>query len=70
MTVNELAKELHCRPKAIIEAMIDLSIAPSTVGSSTEITRNEADQIRTFIDEKSTVVGLAKSVAARFGEEI
>lgn len=70
MKIIDLAKELRCRPKAVFEAMLDLGIAPATLVNSTEVTADEAKQVRQFIGEKSTVIGLAKSVAARFGEEI
>ena len=71
MTVNDLSKQLRCRPKAILEALLDLNILPDTqFPNHTVLTEDEEDRVREFISSKSTVIGLAKSVAARFGEEI
>ena len=73
--VNDLARELHCKSKMILVALPELGIT-RVVTHSGALEPEEAAKVRAHFGTPqprrtgNATLGLAKSIAARFGEEI
>ena len=80
--ISELAHELRCKAKEILDALPGLGItrpAPQKVTHSTSLEVAEADAVRKHFAANPDLaepqvdhvtLGRAKSIAAQFGEEI
>jgi hypothetical protein len=72
--VNDLARELQTKAKAIIGILPEIGVSRETpITTSTELLPEEAAKVRSYLMSRKTdpvTLGLAKSIAARFGEEI
>jgi hypothetical protein len=73
--VNDLARELHTKSKAILDVLPELGIT-RVVTHSGALEPEEVTKVRAHFATPqprmtgNATLGLAKSIAARFGEEI